>query len=613
MAKLSYIEESDELALTFAYDPDLVALAKTVDSYRWDKRRKRWMYPATLTSARSVIKVFDPGVGPGFEEWVAKAKEQQEAALRARALLDGNVQITGDFGFKFHTDPYQHQEAYANWAALRLRAGLPFRAFFSEQGTGKTKSEIDMTLWEIQESYLVGMPLVICPEHVARNWVQEIYTHAPPNTFAPTIIQGTMAQKIELLRQMPGVAQRTRLVPVPIVGYAVLAQPSQKKVYEAVLKLVTDGVIGKVIFDESTKVKNPTSNTGKRAYQLGRKAGIRVVMSGTPYAKRVTDIFQQMKILSSQILGSNYPAFARHICEYGGWQNREIIGYKPEAKREVEEAVGQHSFRRLLAECTDLPEEVHCERYCDYSKEQIRVTAQLRESMMAVMDGDEGAPWMLNAAEAITQILRFNQIASGFVRTQDPDSGDTKTAVFKKNPKLQLLMDIVENEIPEHDQFVVWCCYQFDVEQVVDKLNANGFPAAPYYGGPMSSKTKNALNETDFKAGKIRCLVATPDAGGYGLNWQNANWCLFYSYNFQWEHYAQAQARIRRLTQEKVMHYLWLVAQNPVTRDNSYGAASGVNAYIKANLDETGEMAKEMTGDYKKDPACYLRQTLEIM
>ena len=173
----------------------------------------------------------------------------------------------------------------------------------------------------------------------------------------------------------------------------------------------------------------------------------------------------------------------------------------------------------------------------------------------------------------------------------------------------------MQDEIPDDQKAAIWCAYQADVERIVDELNDKGFGAVSFYG--KDSSTQKEANEDAFKNDPAtRFMVATPDAGGYGLNWQMACWCIFYSYTFKWEALDQAKARIRRLTQRNRMTYIWLVAENPDTKLATHGVASGVNRYIMDNLSETSKMAQFMTGDFRRkgiDPRTLMKRAIEVM
>lgn len=619
-ARISYNPNTSHLELSFPYDPTgrAQSLAKGIYGYRWVKARKVWEYPATIETARSIVDAFDPDAGEGFSEWWQRVTVQRRAAERANALLQGEAEAEGDFGFAFHTEPYAHQRDYCRWAAMRDMAGLTYRGFFSEQGTGKTKSEIDMTTWEIQRGYCKGMPLVFCPNSVKRNWITEINIHAPPNLFVPVLVAGSAQEKVQTLERTSEIA-RTGSIPFVVINYDVLSQPSQEPVLKILKSMFKQGVFGKVIFDEATMIKNTKSSRGAEAFKLSRhldSTGVIVSMTGTPYPKRLTDIFNLMRVLSPEILGASWPSFYRHHAVFGGWNNKEVVGYQNED--ELRDKVNRHSFRRLLAECTDLPDEVHVTRTCEMSKEQQRVTAEIRKREMAMLE-EGGEALVITSANAMAKILRFNQITSGFL--EDKERG--RSMEFSPNPKLQLLEQYLAEEVPADDKVVVWCAYQEDVKRIRDRLEkrgrALGGRPVTFYGPDSEAAREDA--ERAFKEDSdVRFMIATPDAGGWGLNWQVACHCVFYSYGFKWEALEQARSRIRRITQRSKMTYVWLVAENPTTKQASHGVSSGINQYILENLGSTESMAKKMTGDdqriekvLQKDPKRALRQALEVV
>lgn len=611
MAEIDYSARHQVLELTFPYDTTnrLQQLAKTIPGYRWVKGRKVWAYPPTIEHAKLLVAAFDPDAGTAFSDWWSRVNRERKAADLANSIVEGNAEATGDFGFIFKTEPRAHQLRYCEWAAMRSLAGLTYRANHSEQGTGKTKCEIDMTTWEMTRELLEGIPLIFCPNSVKRNWVREFFLHAPNGLFHPLMVNGTAQEKIDLIRQAADVYHKSTSIPVPVINYEVLSQPSQIKVFETLMEMAQGGLFGKIIYDESSAVKNPNCKRGKNAFKLAKHIPIRVTMTGTPFGKHITDIFNPMKTLSPEILGASWPAFRKHHTLFGGFQNKQVVGYRNQ--RELEEVVNRHAFRVLLADCTDLPEEVHTYRYCDMSAGQVKATKKLKKDLIAEMQDEDGKPWALSAVNAMTQLLRFNQISCGHL--EDRTTG--RTATFSPNPKMKLLISIATDEIDESEKCVIWCCYQYDVVKVVKALTTAKLGCTTYYGA--DSKDVRDVNEDKFLNDPgCRFMVATAGAGAKGLNWQVANWNIFYSYNFNWEDQEQAAARIRRLTQQKRMTFMWLVAENPYIREQTHGVSTGINQYIIDNLEETSTMAEFMTGDFRKtgaDPETFFRRAIEVM
>ena len=75
--------------------------------------------------------------------------------------------------YRYKTKPYQHQRDALNIGALRKTF-----AYFMEMGTGKTKVIIDNAAYLYQQKEIKEV-IVIAPNSVYRNWVQEIVDHSP--------------------------------------------------------------------------------------------------------------------------------------------------------------------------------------------------------------------------------------------------------------------------------------------------------------------------------------------------------------------------------------------------------------------------------------------------
>src|SRR5690606_37615816 len=109
--------------------------------------------------------------------------------------------------------------------------------------------------------------------------------------------------------------------------------------------------------DESTTIKNHTSQRSKNGARLGRLSQYRRIMTGSPVTKSPMVLFGQFEFLGPGILGSrNFYAFR---ARYAVLREMEVGGRKiaiPVAFRNLEELserVGRHSYRVRKEECLD--------------------------------------------------------------------------------------------------------------------------------------------------------------------------------------------------------------------------------------------------------------------
>jgi hypothetical protein len=93
---------------------------------------------------------------------------------------------------------------------------------------------------------------------------------------------------------------------------------------------------------------------------------------------------------------------------------------------------------------------------------QKRVYEQLTEEFMAFLESGE----LVTAPLAITRLLRFQQVTSGFIPVDDPE-GEPIRDIGETNPRLDALMDTVE-DIPHG--CIIWARFNRTVDLIMDML-----------------------------------------------------------------------------------------------------------------------------------------------
>lgn len=71
-----------------------------------------------------------------------------------------------------------------------------------------------------------------------------------------------------------------------------------------------------LVVDESLKIKNISAVRAQRIIELGKMAGYRLILNGTPLSRNVLDIWSQMEFLSHKILNMGYWEFMNNFVEY---------------------------------------------------------------------------------------------------------------------------------------------------------------------------------------------------------------------------------------------------------------------------------------------------------
>ena len=157
---------------------------------------------------------------------------------------------------------------------------------------------------------------------------------------------------------------------------------------------------------------------------------------------------------------------------------------------------------------------------------------------------------MIDAVNSAVLTIKLMQICSGAIYSEDHDT------VYLHDEKFEALDQLIE----EADGENVLIFYQFRHE--LDRLKSR-YPFA------VDIKEPHAIK--DWKAGKIRMLLAHPASAGHGLNLQSGgSISIWFSLPTSLELYQQAIKRLHRQGQQNVVRNYILVARDTFEEEVYY-------------------------------------------
>lgn len=289
-----------------------------------------------------------------------------------------------------------------------------------------------------------------------------------------------------------------------------------------------------VIFDELTRLKNPSGKRFKALEKLINGVPIRWGLTGSFTSNGLEDVFGQCKVIDQNLLGRAKGAFMQ---KYFIMVNREFGEWHPRrgALGQVMAAIKPATFVLEPGEYADKLPPLHTvEMRCDM--DDLRPYNDMKRKFVLEMGRTEiAAP----SAAAVT--MKLQQLAAGFiydtVRTASdrPGKFDTaQTAHWLSSHKFDLLEEILDGN-QGADTIVI---YNFKEE--LAELRRR-YPYAQTLDDPDAVKRWND--------GKIRLLLLHPKSAGHGLNLQynpNGNKIIFLSLPWSLELYEQTVGRLHR-------------------------------------------------------------------
>jgi SNF2 family DNA or RNA helicase len=406
--------------------------------------------------------------------------------------------------------PYQNEAADFLYAHDRAMVLAPV-------GAGKTA----ITLTAMQDALDKGVVrrwLVLAPKRVATDvWPVEAPKWAPKLDIAVAV--GTPKQRLAALT-----------ADVVVTNYDNLQWLAEQTIN-------FDGVV----FDELTRLKNPSGARFKALFKIIDKMRIRWGLTGSFTSNGLEDVFGQCKIVDQSLLGRSKGAFMQKYFvlmnpEYGEWAPR------PGSLKMVMDVIRPATYLLEPGEYADkLPPCHTVELRCDMPMTEYN---QMKKDFV-LQYGDT----QIEAVNAAVVTGKLQQMAAGFIY-------DTEV---KPNPLAP--GKFVTTQTP------IWFSkHKFD--QLEDLINenqrANTIIAYTYKEelAELKRRYKHALTLDDDRAierwnkGEVELLFVHPKSAGHGLNLQHGG-CrmVFLSLPWSLELFEQTVGRLHRSGQK---HDVWV-------------------------------------------------------
>ena len=440
--------------------------------------------------------------------------------------------------YNYKTKPFKHQKQ----ALIEGAKDYNF-AYFMEMGTGKTKVAIDNAAYLYQEKR-IDYVYVIAPNSVYQNWKKEIDTHCPEEV-------NIYIWKVTKDKNFKIDPNKLTFI---LMNVEALSHASGKKWLES--KLSKTGMRSMIILDESTSIKNLKASRTKSIIKIGQLARFKRILTGSPVTKSPLDLFSQCAFLDKKLLG--YDNFTVFKSRYAVMYNIERGGYNIQIPKyyvnleELEYKLKNFSYRVRKKDCLDLPEKMYVQRNVELPDEQRLAYERLKENALIIMQDDE-----VSYNNKLTELLKLQQVANGFVKTNE---GDIKE--FKTNAKLKELMSILEET---QDKCIIWANYVYNIEMIKKKLKETyGEDSVVSIYGKDSVEVRNDAVETFQHNDRCRFLVGNPTVGGYGLTLTAARHVIYFSNSYNLEVRWQSEDRAHRHGQTGQVTIVDIIARDTI-------------------------------------------------
>jgi len=432
--------------------------------------------------------------------------------------------------------PYKFQQTIID----RAKAFDNF-ALFMDTGTGKTLTAINIVRDKYKNHGRVLRTLILCPIIVMPNWKREFLL----STFIDEKHIGVASHKTPKGRAKTILSHR-----IVIVNYDAIRTAA---VFTALAKFDPEVII----CDESHRIKSRTSKTFKAICRVATTTKNKYILTGTPITNSFEDAWAQYMFLDrGATWGNNFFAFKNRyfINNNAKWQATGAKNTFPDwclnksRLPEINEKIASTSARIKKEDCLDLPQLVVQHFDVPLSAEQQKHYKNIKDDLITWLDSQADNPLVVK--NALTRVLRLNEISSGFMRLADKEIVE-----FKENPRLTRCMELVEDLMPH--KVIIFCVFKRNYMHIRDMLKKKRIKYVELHG-EISSEQK-FKNIDEFNNGDASVMIANTRSGGLGVNLQSARYSIYYTRNFNLDDFLQSQARNYRAgskdLHDKITHY----------------------------------------------------------
>ncbi len=415
----------------------------------------------------------------------------------------------------------------------------------SDPGTGKTRVQIE--LFANRRKRGGGRALIVCPKSLMRSaWEEDFKKYAPHIH----IVTCPALKREEAFATYADV----HVTNTDAVTWLAKKPPSFFKDYDT------------LIVDESSAFKHATSQRSKALKKISKFFKNRYLLSGTPAANAITDIWHQAFILDEgKRLGKSFFQFRASVCE------PKQVGPSPNMLKWTQRAGAEQAVSMLLAditvrhkfeECLDIPPNHTFTVPYQMSSKQADAYKQMEKYAVSVLDGDRTIT-AINAAVVMGKLL---QIASGAAYS-DQGSGNNPLLIKASdalgyNPIEEARYELVADLVDQRKHSLIFFNWTHQRDMIIKYLKKRGITYC-IIDGTTSDKVRDE-NVRYFQGGLYRVMLAHPASAAHGLTLTRATTTIWASPPLNLEHYLQGNRRIYRSGQTQSTETIMILADHTI-------------------------------------------------
>jgi SNF2 family DNA or RNA helicase len=397
--------------------------------------------------------------------------------------------------------------------------------------------------------------LIICKATLVYNWRDEIAMHSD---LGSVVVTGTWKQRNSIY---------TSAITTPDWTFLILGYEMYREDFQVINHLQNEVGLDFMIIDEGQKIKNPMSKIGEVIHYVPMQ--YKYILTATPLPNTPLEVFNYLKL--GGLMCKNWWQFRNHHAIFGGYNNKEIVGYKNIL--EIRETLQKVMLRRLKEDkLKELPPVMLSKRYIPMYPGQAKLYDAIRKEILA----DLAETRLTSIPHTLAKVLRLQQITDcpALLDSKEPSSkldtldellddliveGNNKVIVFSK---FKTLIDILSERLDKFNPAII----HGDIG-ASGKTLAQAERKVKKEGGNVddlmvSDRQKQVYKFQKDETCKI-CLCST-SACREGLTLTAASHVIFLDLEYSWDYIVQAYSRAHRHGQLNCVNVYFLLCKDTV-------------------------------------------------
>lgn len=588
-SKLIFFTQRNNLyEIKFGYDETIISIIKSVPSRQWVPESKVWtIHKDYLGWAIKKLDEF------GYHDLI---RIKSNESLNVNSALDTTSNIPEVDISNIHTYVedgeflYKHQIDFIKYALDRQNRGYNSGFLLADDpGLGKTLQACNLALINKEQKGFKHCLIICCINSSKFNWYADISKHTN-GAYVPYILgsryrrDGSIkyldsADKLYDLETLSGFGAKvnSELPYFLICNIECLRYRQGKRfpITEALISLINSGEINMIVIDEIHKNASPSSSQGKQIIKIKEKSTLPVMwlpMTGTPIVNRPTDVYLPMMLVDAHNY-TNYYFWCKQFCVYGGYGDKEIIGYKniPMLKGIVQ----NNMLRRLKTNVLDLPDKIYCDEYVENTPVQRQLYKDTREGLFA----DKFK--ILSSLNPLAMMMKLRQI-NGSPELVDPSIALDKNYI-KKNAKFARMLELVEDITSRGEKVIIYSNWVEPLRTLYKFINKQYDVAC--FTGTMKEDIREQHKHKFMTDPNCKILLGTIGAAGTTHTFTAANNVIFLDEPWTATDKLQAIDRVHRIGATKTINIYTLITRDTIDEivHNILYTKEGVANYIVDN------------------------------